>query len=279
MKEAKDLFRFIAKKFESEYEQVTQGPMMSSPGLKYKMKGIIMSSKKLVSVFLILNLTVFLYAGENEGNINIIPINHATFILSVGEKTIYVDPVGGDETFKGQAKPDIILITDIHGDHLSLETVSSVKKESTVIISPQAVYDKLQDGLVLNNGEIRIIENIQIEAIPMYNLSEDRLKFHPKGRGNGYVITANKQRIYISGDTEDIKEMRTLTDIDFAFVCMNLPYTMTVEQAASAVLEMKPKVVIPYHYRGKGGLSDMDKFVSLVRENKNIEVQLLNWYD
>jgi L-ascorbate metabolism protein UlaG (beta-lactamase superfamily) len=104
------------------------------------------------------------------------------------------------------------------------------------------------------------------------------MKFHPKGRGNGYVLTMNRKRIYISGDTEDIKEMRSLKDIDYAFVCMNLPYTMTVDQAASAVLEFKPRVVFPYHYRGKGMFSDLDKFKQLVSKDKDIEVRLLNWY-
>jgi L-ascorbate metabolism protein UlaG (beta-lactamase superfamily) len=94
----------------------------------------------------------------------------------------------------------------------------------------------------------------------MYNLTAERLKFHPKGHGNGYVLTIKKKRIYISGDTEDIKEMRELKDIDYAFICMNLPYTMSVEQAASAVLEMKPRIVIPYHYRGTNGLSDIERF-------------------
>ncbi len=112
----------------------------------------------------------------------------------------------------------------------------------------------------------------------MYNLTAERLKYHKKGRGNGYVITLNMKRIYISGDTEDIVEMRSLKNIDYAFVCMNLPYTMTVDKAASAVLEIKPAVVIPYHYRGKGGFSDIERFKTLVSKNKDIEVKLLNWY-
>jgi L-ascorbate metabolism protein UlaG (beta-lactamase superfamily) len=112
----------------------------------------------------------------------------------------------------------------------------------------------------------------------MYNLTEDRLNFHVKGRGNGYVITLKEERIYISGDTEDIVEMRNLKEIDYAFICMNLPYTMTVEQAASAVLEMKPKIVYPYHYRGQGGFSDIEKFRDLVSEDEDIEVCFLEWY-
>ena len=116
-----------------------------------------------------------------------------------------------------------------------------------------------------------------IEAIPMYNLTPERQKFHTKGRGNGYVVTLGGTRVYISGDTEDIPEMRALKKIDVAFVCMNLPYTMTAEQAADAVLEFKPKIVFPYHYRGKTS-QDPEKFKKLVAKDKNIEVRIRKWY-
>ena len=112
----------------------------------------------------------------------------------------------------------------------------------------------------------------------MYNTTPDRLQYHEKGRGNGYVVTLDDKRIYISGDTEDIPEMRKLKNIDYAFVCMNLPYTMTVEQAASAVSEFKPKVVFPYHYRGKEGMSDIEKFKKMVSADSDIEVRFLDWY-
>jgi len=115
--------------------------------------------------------------------------------------------------------------------------------------------------------------------LPMYNLTADRQQFHPKGRGNGYVLTLGAKRIYISGDTEDIPEMRQLENIDVAFVCMNLPYTMDVEAAADAVLDFKPKIVYPYHYRGKGGMSDLEEFRSIVGAGDgDIEVRLLKWY-
>lgn len=131
----------------------------------------------------------------------------------------------------------------------------------------------------MNNGDTQDLGPFSIEAIPMYNLREEALKFHEKGRGNGYVLNWNNQRIYISGDTEDIPEMRNLKDIDIAFVCMNLPYTMTVESAASAVLDFKPKKVYPYHYRGKDGMSDVDEFKSIVNKaNPNIETVQLIWY-
>ncbi|QCX00168.1 MBL fold metallo-hydrolase [Aggregatimonas sangjinii] len=214
----------------------------------------------------------------------IIPISHATLILEWNDKTIYIDPVGGAEAFEGQKQADLILITDIHGDHFSVETLAALNTEKAKIILPQAVADKMPESFVpqidvLDNGDSKERYGITIEAIPMYNLREEALKFHTKGRGNGYVLNMGNQRIYISGDTEDIPEMRSLQNIDKAFVCMNLPYTMTVESAADAVLEFQPKQVYPYHYRGKPDVSDVAKFKSLVNaDDKGIEVVQLDWY-
>jgi L-ascorbate metabolism protein UlaG (beta-lactamase superfamily) len=210
--------------------------------------------------------------------IKVSPIHHGSMVIETSEATIFVDPVGDVDAFEKFPHPDIILITDIHGDHLDHDVVNSLKKDKTTVIGPEEVIERLEYGRLLKNGETGTFNNISVEAIPMYNLTKERLKFHRKGRGNGYVITADEKRIYISGDTEDIPEMRKLKNIDYAFVCMNLPYTMTVEQAASAVLEMKPKVVFPYHYRGTGGLSDVEKFKKIVSKDEDIEVRLLDWY-
>jgi L-ascorbate metabolism protein UlaG (beta-lactamase superfamily) len=214
-----------------------------------------------------------------DGDLIVHPINHATFLMAWKGTTIYVDPVGGGKRFDGLPRPDLILVTDIHGDHLNAETLAAVAGAKTVLVTPSAVAEKLPENLrqqttVLANGESKSILDIKIEAVPMYNLTADRLQYHSKGRGNGYVVTLGGKRVYISGDTEDIPEMRALRSIDVAFVCMNLPYTMTVEQAASAVREFKPKVVYPYHYRG----SDLEKFKKLVGEDPAIEVRLRDWY-
>lgn len=216
--------------------------------------------------------------------VKIIPISHATAVLQWKDITIYVDPVGGAEAFEGQATPDLILITDIHGDHFSLETLEALDTEKAKIMMPQAVADKMPDKFtpqidVLNNGDSKERYDITVEAIPMYNLREKAKQFHTKGRGNGYVLNIGDERIYFSGDTEDIPEMRNLKDIDVAFICMNLPYTMTEESAAEAVLDFKPKQVYPYHYRGKPDVSDVAKFKELVNKgNPDIEVVLLDWY-
>lgn len=222
--------------------------------------------------------------NKKEKSVKIIPIEHATMILEWGEMVIYVDPVGGAEAFKNQKLPDLILVTDIHGDHLSLETLESLNTEKAKIIMPQAVADKMPKKFVpqidvLYNGDTKERYDIHIKAIPMYNLREEAKKYHEKGRGNGYLLTLDDQRIYISGDTEDIPEMRNLKNIDKAFICMNLPYTMTPESAAKGVLAFAPKQVYPYHYRGNPDVSDVSKFKELVnRENPEIEVVQLDWY-
>lgn len=214
------------------------------------------------------------------GDLTIQPVNHATLVLSYHKKNIYVDPTGGADAFKGLGTPGIILITDIHGDHFDIKTIEAVNAPNTMLVVPQAVADKLpatmdkKNVVVLNNGNSKQGE-VSIKAIPMYNLPEAPDAFHTKGRGNGYVLTIGGKNIYISGDTEDIPEMRALKNIDIAFVCMNLPYTMDVAQAAPGVLAFKPKVVYPYHYRGQ----DVNNFKSLVNAgDPNIEVRLRNWY-
>jgi L-ascorbate metabolism protein UlaG (beta-lactamase superfamily) len=216
--------------------------------------------------------------------VKIIPIEHASAVLEWGGVTVYIDPVGGAAAFAGQQQPDLILITDIHGDHFSLETLQELNTAKAKIIMPQAVADLMPAAFtpeidVLGNGKSKERFGIQVEAIPMYNLREEAKDFHTKGRGNGYVLSMNGERIYFSGDTEDIPEMRSLKNIDKAFICMNLPYTMTEESAAAAVLEFKPKQVYPYHYRGRPDVSDVAKFKALVNAgDPKIEVVQLDWY-
>jgi L-ascorbate metabolism protein UlaG (beta-lactamase superfamily) len=215
----------------------------------------------------------------SRGDLIVHPINHATFVMQWAGKMIYVDPVGGAARFEGLPPPDLILVTDIHGDHMNADTLTAIVQAETVIIAPQAVRDALPAALhgatqVLANGGTQSLADIAVEAIPMYNLTPERLQYHAKGRGNGYVLTLGGKRVYIAGDTEDIPEMRQLRDIDVAFVPMNLPFTMTVQQAADAVREFKPKIVYPYHSRG----SDLDEFTRLVGTDVGVEVRVRQWY-
>ncbi|HEY4063975.1 MAG TPA: MBL fold metallo-hydrolase [Puia sp.] len=216
------------------------------------------------------------------GNLSIQPVQHASLVLTVNSKVIYVDPAGGAAYYKGMAAPDMILITDIHGDHFDTATLAAVRTGKTTLIVPQVVADKISDKsklVILKNGDHTNLSGISIKAIPMYNLPESPTAMHTKGRGNGYILGIGGKNIYISGDTQGIPEMRSLTGIDVAFICMNLPYTMDIPEAADAVLAFKPKIVYPYHYRGRGGLSDVNAFKTKVEAgNKAIEVRLRNWY-
>jgi L-ascorbate metabolism protein UlaG (beta-lactamase superfamily) len=222
--------------------------------------------------------------ATSKGPVSLQPIQHGSVVLSWNKKTVYIDPYGGAAGYSGLADPDLILITDIHGDHMDLKTLEAINTAKAKIVAPQAVADKLPATLkdkvvVLKNGAKTSQAGIDITAVPMYNLPEAADAMHTKGRGNGYVLQIGGKNIYFSGDTEDIPEMRALKNIDVAFVCMNLPYTMDINQAAQGVLAFKPKVVYPYHYRGPNGLSDVNGFKKLVNEgSKDIEVRLRNWY-
>lgn len=218
------------------------------------------------------------------GTLTVQPILHGTVALEWNNKMIYVDPYGGAKVFEGIRPPDLVLITDIHGDHLNAETLNALDLSKSVLVVPKAVADQLPENLkskavVLDNGKNTVQLGISISAIPMYNLPETADSRHTKGRGNGYILTLGGKLIYVSGDTEDIPEMRSLKNIDVAFVCMNLPYTMDINQASDAVLQFKPKVVYPYHYRGQAGLNDVEGFKKLVHAaNPTIDVRLKNWY-
>ncbi|MCB1125424.1 MAG: MBL fold metallo-hydrolase [Verrucomicrobiae bacterium] len=214
------------------------------------------------------------------GNVTLYPIEHATLVLQAGDHTVYVDPVGGAARFQDLPDATLILITHIHGDHLNIGTLQAVSGERTPIVAPPSVVEKLADSLKvhttpLSAGEQATVTGVLLEAIPAYNTPPERLGYHPKDRGDvGYVLTLAGQHIYVSGDTEDIPEMRSLKNIDVAFLCMNLPYTMTVEQAAAAVRAFRPKRVYPYHYRG----SDLEKFKERVGTDGGVDVRLLDWY-
>ncbi|SEL01605.1 L-ascorbate metabolism protein UlaG, beta-lactamase superfamily [Stigmatella aurantiaca] len=217
--------------------------------------------------------------STSRGKLTLHPVNHASFVMYWAGKTLYVDPVGETSLYEGLPRPDAIFVTDIHGDHLSANTLTALVQDGTVIVAPQAVKDALPAALqekvqVLANGGTLKVVDVSTEAIPMYNLTPERLQYHAKGRGNGYVLTFGKTRVYIAGDTEDIPEMRALTGIDVAFLPMNLPYTMTVQQAADAVRAFKPKVVYPYHFRD----SDLAEFTRLVGTDVGVEVRVRDWY-
>ncbi len=239
----------------------------------------------LVLAVSVINMQAQLVPADHEmvsgGELTIQPITHATLVLGYAGKNFYIDPTGGAEAFKGLAAPAVIIVTDIHGDHYDQKTIDAINTANAVVVVPQAVADKMpasmdkQKLVILKNGDKTEQSGVSILAMPMYNMPDTPNAFHTKGRGNGYVLTVGGKKVYISGDTEDIPEMRALKNIDIAFVCMNLPYTMDVAQAAKGVLAFKPKIIYPYHYRGQ----DVNKFKSLVNAgDKKIDVRLRNWY-
>ncbi len=211
----------------------------------------------------------------SSGDVVLTPIQHASLLLEAGGKNIYIDPSGKD-LFTGRPKADLIVITDIHGDHMDPAALAQISSAQTTIIAPPAVVKTVTQAKPLSNGETTKWGDWTIEAMPMYNLqrgpSPGKL-YHDKGRGNGYILTYGGTRFYIAGDTEGIPEMRALKNIDVAFIPMNLPYTMPPEEAAEAVKAFHPKIVYPYHYRG----SDIKKFEALLA-GTGIEVRLRDWY-
>jgi L-ascorbate metabolism protein UlaG (beta-lactamase superfamily) len=211
----------------------------------------------------------------SAGTLKITPIRHASLMIEAGGQTIAVDP-WSQGSYDGVPKADLVLITDIHGDHFDPAGIDKVRKPGMVIFAPKAVVEKLPEATAIANAETRNWGRWTIEAIPMYNLkrgpAEGKL-YHDKGRGNGYVIAWGGLRIYVAGDTEGVPEMRALRNIDVAFVPMNLPFTMTPEEAADAVRAFKPKVAYPYHYRQ----SDTNVFASAL-SGSGVEVRQRNWY-
>jgi L-ascorbate metabolism protein UlaG (beta-lactamase superfamily) len=213
----------------------------------------------------------------SKGAVTITPVYHASLEIEAGGKIIIIDPAK-PANFAGLPQADLILITDIHGDHLDADLIKAESKEGTEIIAPAAVAKTVTTAKVLGNGEKTTWGAWTIEAIPMYNTTASRgpapgKLFHDKGRGNGYVLTYGGKRFYFSGDTEGIPEMRALKNIDVAFICMNLPYTMTPEEAADAVKAFHPKVAIPYHYKGQDTMA-----FKKALDGTGIDVRLLDWY-
>lgn len=235
--------------------------------------------KFFLSIFFVVAVGLCFGQSTDKTKVQVQAIHHASMLITYNDLNIFIDPSGDWKDYEPLAKPDLILITHTHGDHFNPELVGKLRSEKTSIIGSKAAINQLGYGIVMENGETLTSKGIKIEAIAAYNTTEERKQNHERGVGNGYVLTLGNERVYISGDTEDIREMRNLKNIDHAFVCMNLPFTMTPEQAASAVLDFKPKKVYPYHYSQKNGFSDIEKFKSMVAQDKNIELIFLKWYN
>ncbi|MBO7653283.1 MAG: MBL fold metallo-hydrolase [Kiritimatiellae bacterium] len=203
-------------------------------------------------------------------------IKHASLRIQYDGMEIQVDPVGKfqpETDYSAFPKADIILVTHEHFDHFDRDAIAALRKEGTEVIVNPAVGKLLGFGTALTNGESRVAgKGITVDAVPAYNTTDGRTKFHPKGRDNGYVLTMDGFRIYIAGDTEDIPEMKERKAIDVAFLPCNQPYTMTPEQVAKAAKTFQPKVLFPYHY------SDTPiKRVSELLTGTSIDVRIRNY--
>jgi L-ascorbate metabolism protein UlaG (beta-lactamase superfamily) len=229
--------------------------------------------------------------ATSAGPAEIVPIHHAALMLTWKGAHILVDPApvaSGDQgaalaaPYKRLPPPDVILITHIHGDHFSVPILQAVAGPNTVIVAPQNVHDAMPADLqaktkVMKNGDHASFDGVPVEAVAMYNTTPERANFHPKGLGNGYVLTLGDKRVYIAGDTEETPELAHLSAIDVAFIPVNLPYTETIEAAAKWVKDFKPKFVFPYHYSNQDGTtSDMAAFETQVGTASI--VRLRKWY-
>lgn len=208
----------------------------------------------------------------SSGELTFTHVGHGSLYFNFGGKVVHIDPYGKLANYGDFPDADIILITHEHRDHLDLDTVEKLRKDGTVIICNRGAKVQLPDALVMLNGDSKTVSGINIEAVPAYNLVHMRsegVPYHPKGQGNGYILTFGDKRIYVAGDTENVPEMKEFGEIDIAFLPMNLPYTMTPEMTASAARMIMPRILYPYHY----GSTNTEELTDLLK-GSGIEVRV-----
>ena len=208
-----------------------------------------------------------------QGNLKITCIGHGTLMFTYNDKTIHVDPWTRLAEYARLPQADLILVTHEHRDHLDTKAITTLTKANTRVVINQACAKQVPNGIVMKNGETRTLHELKIEAIPAYNILHKRTDgepFHPRGNGNGYIVTFGDKRVYIAGDTENIPEMKSLKNIDIAFLPMNLPYTMTPQMVADAARAFLPKILYPYHF----GQTDPQELVNLLQDSPRIEVRI-----
>ena len=209
----------------------------------------------------------------SAGDLELTFVGHGTLVLGFGGKVVHVDPWTKLADYASLPKADLVLVTHAHGDHLDPAALAAIRKPGTPVVVSPACEGKVEGATLLRNGETVTLAGVGVTAVPAYNLVHQRpdgTPFHPKGEGNGYVLTFGKTRVYVAGDTENVPEMKALAGIDVAFLPMNLPYTMTPEMVADAARAFRPRILYPYHY----GDTDPQKLVSLLADEKGIEVRV-----
>jgi len=209
----------------------------------------------------------------SAGDLKITFLGHGSLYFTFGGKVMHVDPFSVVADYSTLPKADIVLLAHEHMDHLDLKALNPVRSDKTIVVLPEVCAKQVEGGLVMKNGDVKTVGGLKIEAVPAYNIVHKReagQPFHPKGVGNGYIITFGDKRVYVAGDTENIPEMKNIKNIDVAFLPMNLPYTMTPEMAADAAKMINPRILYPYHY----GETDTSKLVALLKDTKEIEVRI-----
>jgi L-ascorbate metabolism protein UlaG (beta-lactamase superfamily) len=211
--------------------------------------------------------------STSAGGLVISFIGHGTLMFTLGDRVVHVDPVGREADYAALPDADLILVTHDHGDHLDPDAVAQISKEGTAIVVAPACEGQLEGARMMQNGESATVAGFPVEAVPAYNIVHMRSEgapYHPKGAGNGYVITFGDLRVYVAGDTENTLEMKALEDIDVAFLPMNLPYTMTPEMVADAARALQPTILYPYHF----GETDTQELVRLLEGEESIDVRV-----
>jgi len=241
---------------------------------------------KVLKVVLTLIIAAMTFQGKSQnlpasdkfdtsaGNVEIFFIGHGSLMFKMDKRIVYVDPVKSSGDYNNLPQADIILVTHEHYDHLDNNLIDDLKKSGTVILCNVAAAAKVAGAKAMKAGDIQNAGNIIIEAVPAYNIVNERAPgqpFHPKGAGVGYILGFGGKRIYIAGDTENTPEMKSLKNIDIAFLPMNLPYTMTPEMVADAAKSFRPKILYPYHY----GDTNTGELVNLLKDS-DIEVRIRN---
>jgi len=209
----------------------------------------------------------------SQGDLEITFIGHGSLMFTFNGKVIHVDPFSKLAEYSKFPKADMLLITHEHRDHLDLKAMEAVRTDKTVLLLTKTCAAKLKGGIIMENGDTETVGGLKIEAVPANNLVHMRsegIPFHPKGIGNGYVITFGDKRVYVAGDTENIPEMKKLERIDCAFLPMNLPYTMNPEMVADAAKAFKPKILYPYHY----GDTDTSNLEQLMKNTQDVEIRI-----
>ncbi|MEI6563030.1 MAG: MBL fold metallo-hydrolase [bacterium] len=211
--------------------------------------------------------------STSAGDLKITCIGHASLMFSFQGEIIHVDPCGKLTDYSKLPKADILVITHEHPDHLDPAAIKMIRTTNTAVVLTASCAEEVGGGIVMKNGTVQTVKGVRIEAVPAYNLihkRNDGLPFHPKGVGNGYIITFGDRRIYIAGDTENTQEMKALKGIAVAFLPMNLPYTMTPAMVADAAKAFRPKILYPYHY----GETDPSILRDLLKSDPQIEIRI-----